>query len=384
MESTSVHIIKDSVDYVAEAIALLCHMGRGKNYQQIRLDMEKEYVIKFQKELHKFALLEEIEKRAGIVLKKNEEDLQYYFGVTDEEKTDCVGRLILLWDEWCGYTFSNIQSYKEYLDELSEQDYCEKFGYALQCYGDAVRDENPYEAYHTPIDIIEYIMKMDAPQSDKWKIQTVFLAKKEHQIKVLTLVEMAIDILKEFSTELEGIGKEFQRYWTKKLGEHPFRHYVSEKLSIHLDENPLGYVLQPSFISIDLLGVHTEATEEGIYKEPDRGLLGIILGDEFEKRTNIENNDTAFDNYALTVLKLLSDKSKFEILSYVKGKQAYGSELAKYLNLTTATISHHMTGLVTAGLVKMKKEENKVYYLANKKALSEVLDYCRKVLVDEM
>ena len=383
MGTMPINTIKDNVDYVAEAIALLCHMGQDKHFQQLRLDLEKKYVMKFNKELPKYELLEQIEKRAGVVLKKHQEELRYYFGAADEEKTVCVGRLVLLWDEWCGYAFPDTKEYSQYLNHLSERVYCEKFGYVLQGYDDAVRDETTDDVYSTPIDIIGYIMKMDASESDKWKIQTVFLAREEHQQKALSLVEIAIKVLKEFAPKLERIGREFKTYWSEKLGDRPFRDYVADKLTVHLDENPFGYVLRPSFIIFNMMGVHAETNEDATYKEPDHAVLGIITGDEFDLRTNIKNDDKAFDNYAFSVLKLLSDRSKFEILSYTKEKPAYGSELAKLLNLTTATISHHMTGLVTAGLVEMKKEENRIYYLANKKVLGEVLDYCRRVLVED-
>lgn len=83
---------------------------------------------------------------------------------------------------------------------------------------------------------------------------------------------------------------------------------------------------------------------------------------------------------SVSLLKLLADKSKFQILSYVHEKTAYGSELAKHLNLTTATVSHHMNALLLAGLVEVSHVDNRVYYTANKEALAKVLDYCKRIL----
>lgn len=383
METMPVYIIKDHIDYIAEAIALLSHIGQGKSYHQLQIDLETKYVMKFERELPKFELLKKIEKRAGVVLKKYQEDLQYYFGASDNEKSICVGSLLLLWEEWTESSISDTKGYHEYLDQLSEKEYCEKFGYILQGYNNAVRDITTNDTYSTPIEIIEFIMKMEADDSEKWKIQTVFLARKEHQKKVLSLVDIAIKVLKEFASEFEQIGKEFKAYWSNILGSMHFRDYVAKKLSVKLDANPFGYILRPSFIRCNMMGVQAESNEDGSYSASDHAVLGIIFGDEFDFSTSVSNEDKAFDNYAFSVLKLLSDKSKFEILSYTKSKPAYGSELAKHLNLTTATISHHMTGLVTAGLVELKKEDNKIYYLANKKVLGDVLDYCRRVLVDE-
>ena len=53
----------------------------------------------------------------------------------------------------------------------------------------------------------------------------------------------------------------------------------------------------------------------------------------------------------ITALKLLGDKSKFEILRTVKDEGAYGAQLAKQMGLTTATISHHVNALLNRRLV---------------------------------
>lgn len=41
-----------------------------------------------------------------------------------------------------------------------------------------------------------------------------------------------------------------------------------------------------------------------------------------------------------------------------------------------------MSALLKAGLVRMEKEDTKVYYSGNTEAIKEILDYCRKILVD--
>lgn len=109
--------------------------------------------------------------------------------------------------------------------------------------------------------------------------------------------------------------------------------------------------------------------------------FGILFGDDFDIRSSRTHEDAGYENYVMQVLKLLGDKSKFEILSYIRDKEAYGSELAKHLNLTTATVSHHMNALLAAGLVELKRADNRIYYSANKKALEEVFAYSRKILL---
>lgn len=81
-------------------------------------------------------------------------------------------------------------------------------------------------------------------------------------------------------------------------------------------------------------------------------------------------------------LKLLSDPSKYAILCRVKDQARYGLQLAKHLNLTTATISHHVNALSNAGLLSLEKDANRVYYRMNKEHLGMLLDQLREDLLE--
>ena len=80
-------------------------------------------------------------------------------------------------------------------------------------------------------------------------------------------------------------------------------------------------------------------------------------------------------------LKLLSDKSKFEILCYVSRQCAYGAQIAKELQLTTPTISYHMQALMNAGFIKFRKENNRLYYSLNREYLEEFLEMTKQKLL---
>ena len=55
--------------------------------------------------------------------------------------------------------------------------------------------------------------------------------------------------------------------------------------------------------------------------------------------------------------------------------------MAKQLNLTTATIAHHMSALLNAGLVRIEKEETKIFYRANTAEIEKLLKYCENTLL---
>ena len=126
---------------------------------------------------------------------------------------------------------------------------------------------------------------------------------------------------------------------------------------------------------------YTKLDDDGLYLHADLFWAGILFGEDFPLQTGREQKDAGYGNYVSQVLKLLADKSKFEILSYIRDKEAYGSELAQRLGLTTATISHHMSALLNANLAEMKRMDKRIYYTSNQKALEEALEYIKAQLL---
>lgn len=81
------------------------------------------------------------------------------------------------------------------------------------------------------------------------------------------------------------------------------------------------------------------------------------------------------------VLKLLGDKSKFEILCLLKKGGKYNLEIAEELNLTPATASHHMGLLLSNHMVTVEKKDGRVYYRLNSKTVEEIAEGLRQVFL---
>lgn len=388
--------ISGEISYIAEGIALLKHLGVGENYADYKESLSKKYAIVFREGLPKFELLGRIEQNAANAFREDMDEIRYYFSIYGESEAGsdtihCAGTLALLWEFHRDMDFEDITALRKYLDGLTEKEYCEKFGIGLQSYADfiQIQEEDKISKIEEPFAIISYLMKMDLKDEEKWKLQKIFCDRTEHRERVLALIEKAIIILKNFRTELEKAAGQFRRYWTKTLDGRTFAAYLREEKEIEIAENTLGFCISPSIISFSSISMYTkymdktDKPKEITPNIPDSFRIGILFDEDFPIQTSAAGKDSAYENYAIQVLKLLSDKSKFEILSYIRNKEAYGSELAKHLNLTTATVSHHMNALLAARLVSIKRVDNRAYYLANKKALEEVLSYCRKILLDK-
>lgn len=78
-------------------------------------------------------------------------------------------------------------------------------------------------------------------------------------------------------------------------------------------------------------------------------------------------------------MNALGNKKRLEIFSLLLTKEYYLKELAEALNLTSATISHHIDILSSAGLIKLRSKGTRIYYSLNSKLTQELSDYFQKV-----
>lgn len=71
--------------------------------------------------------------------------------------------------------------------------------------------------------------------------------------------------------------------------------------------------------------------------------------------------------------RLLGDRTRFDILCYLRDHVAYGQELSDRFGLSRNTIHHHMNKLVDAGLVSCTVSGNRVYYSLDREAVKTFL-----------
>lgn len=133
----------------------------------------------------------------------------------------------------------------------------------------------------------------------------------------------------------------------QKLMSKTFRNVFDYKL----------YIFCPTyFISPHRLRVHNQNTNFIIYDiNKDHLQINKALGK------------------IVNAMKILSDQTRIEILRQLSIKPTYGKVLANSLDLTTATISHHLELLKTLGLIKEEKVKNIKYFSVNQEEVEKIL-----------
>lgn len=332
-------------------------------------------------------LLYRIEARAAKELQQEKESVIFYFQPLHHEETEYESMIsnLLLSSVISSRDYCDLTSYIQAFHDMSETDYFEGFGKMILAYNATNYKiiESADMPLNTSMSIIAYIMKMDLPQDVKWTIQDIFVNHREHLKNVFALMTHTIDILADYETELEEISQNFYNYWNEKMQKVNMPDFI--KQNFHMSgylENSLGYMLYPSFFIPYEIGFSVSQDDDtGHYNSPYIFTFGILFGEHLQPilPSNIDFEEDE-DKY-IEALKQLSDKSRFEIMSYISKKPAYGGELAKHLGLTTATVSHHVAQLLSAALITAEKTDSRMYYSPNRNTLEKCLAFYRRKLL---
>ncbi|OGO79478.1 MAG: hypothetical protein A2Y23_07165 [Clostridiales bacterium GWB2_37_7] len=87
-----------------------------------------------------------------------------------------------------------------------------------------------------------------------------------------------------------------------------------------------------------------------------------------------ENAVNEAGNRISLMFKIISDRTRLEILRVIIEEPTYGKLLAERLNLTTATISHHVEALKSIQLITEKRKKNIKYFEANEPEIKKLFD----------
>lgn len=208
----------------------------------------------------------------------------------------------------------------------------------------------------------------------KWEVLRTYHHYEETVDRLFDVMEPLIDIMKPIYQEYQVHFQKFNAFWGEACAKGTFKEALEHAVKLKIEDSN-NIAVAPSWMGCNGIVMHASDAK------PDT-LVVMYIGLFFRDTDFFFHKHKISREEMCSHLKLLSDPSKYEILCRVKDQARYGLQLAEHLNLTTATISHHVNALSNAGLVSLEKEANRVYYRMNKEQLGNLLDQLREDLLE--
>lgn len=222
-------------------------------------------------------------------------------------------------------------------------------------------------------EFIGFVETMDIPADEKWEICRFYNGFDHYRSALADILEEAARLYRE----KYDIVKHYVGWFLSAVNE-PLTtggaDFVERNYGITVSESIDTLYIQPSIMMCNSTRYLMNFTDE---REDDYFYVGVL----FEPLKEITQTSTLEDKLCRT-LRTIGDLRKFEILKLLSESPKYGQQLASLLDLSTATISHHMSMLMECGFVEIKRDANRIYYALNKKKLRDFIDELGETLLE--
>lgn len=297
---------------------------------------------------------------------KNEKELELYLLSCISDKG--MYYLNKFYDKKTLWDMQKTETYIDWFSKLNYESLIQRMNAALECFTKDERtiDLGTESSKEFLFSCLESIDELSL--SVKWEIMNFYDNPQRLHLKfsefLSSYARCLMNIYNEnsiwFKKRCEAINE-----WITAKGKLPF-----EK---ELEKNQFGKPYKRAFISVSLLNefcIDVSDFDDDLYI-----VLGARSNDFYEQLKGTESNEHFFN-----MLKVMSDQTRFSILKATSKKPLYGAEIASKLNLTPATIKHHLEILNVSGLLKVNRENGyKIYYSLDKQELKKLLNYIHNV-----
>lgn len=325
---------------------------KSGNSEEAQLNIEKEH--------KKLELANEIFNEVKEAFADRKERIDYYFKERNMEFST-LSALALLWKT---NSFENkLVTYEERMEGMTQ----EQRTYA---FADIISDEEVVtpseEELSTLPALIAYIDESAYDKEARWEVIKIFNNQKPYYDEVYNILSEVIQLISSrHGDKLAKLEEEFYAYWSECHSQYNIIDLINDRLKITWNCDNGTIVMPLLFLPYGII-IHLNEPEK---KEKDIIRIGLIINKDLitnDKKINTED--------VVEAGKLLSDKSKVDIMKYISKRPSYGKELANELGLSTATISYHVNALLRVGFVKADISSNKVYYSLDMDRISSYLE----------
>jgi DNA-binding transcriptional ArsR family regulator len=307
----------------------------------------------------KFDALIHIYTYVSQALESEKSEIQRLFKGLAQNYSTYAG-LSMLWN-----SRSFIEDINAYHDKLQETNFEGRIKEFIRILDDqeaaALKDNEPKDIE----EFMKFLELSECNKEDCFEILKILFHPEDYFEPTRRLLTRTMELLEDCSAELNFLERSFYEYWTEYEKTQSIIQTIKTYINVEYPDSKKGTIVRaklfhPHSISLSL--------DDGKHDEEDVVDLGILVNRYFTF-----NFSRLLQSDVIKIGKVFSDKSKLDILDFVKKTPAFGREIASKMNLTTATISYHVNSLVELGFLKTSVDSGRVYYQTNVERIKEVL-----------
>ena len=205
----------------------------------------------------------------------------------------------------------------------------------------------------------------------KWICAQVWQQPEQFYRQYRALVDLAAPVVQKYEPLLQPLIQIAVSQAAQMLKSDPDTFWGTLGISAAPQDSLVIYPMVNNFNGIGITWDHTTSTDTAYL------MIGLLRNPISEMiRRYSDNSEFLADR-----LKALSDQRRIEILKALKTAPMYGQELADLVSLSPATISHHMSSLVSAGFVSVNRQGARTSYTLHRDNLNSFLQNLHMTLL---
>lgn len=358
-----IHLQK-KVSYLRESIILLTRIAMEEDEQKLFQKIHHNKNIDFH-----CTMLEQVYTKVSHQVKKELaeqkllSEVRYFFTLFKENECNCLA--LALFDPYCDFQIDDMD---QQITQCKQQA-LQNPHYFLQYFTTEEYDENnAYTRFLTDIEEYDYTAEI------RWQILCIYNDLATALDRLLPLLRIVCDQISLVEADLQVLITSFWEIWHQEFTQATMYEQLADNYGFDFAYKHSGDVyVYPAILAFNSFTLMARL-EFG--KRDEQIFWGVIALPLYLPDDNLKVEELCM------IMKLLGDKSKFEILKFIAKKPAFGAQIAKELNLSTPTISYHMQALLSAGLIAIHREgTNRIYYSPKKDSFYILLECLQEQLL---
>lgn len=220
--------------------------------------------------------------------------------------------------------------------------------------------------------VIELVKDLPIDASEKWNLFLMVENPTEHMKKYVNLMNNILPIFKEiytlYESEVDIYGKYLVDFLNENgsLGLEEITYSIVDSKIIEDEETKMLISLMYSYeLSIT-------SQEEDMYLA-----WGLKMEEAFQQMKEINENKI---NERVQIFKNLGDKTRYEVLKLISVGETSTKEIARILDVSSATISYHINNFLTSKVIKLDRSDNKYKYKVDYALIEKTIEDFKKDL----